>query len=171
MIDTPEPAGLVRGAAGMFARSRIPVTRAAVNGSPVWLFHPCFESTIAISGSGDPLTDVTVLVGVHDTYQLWSCFPAPPASVSTLTLVTPAGTSRARAPGRSGAVEDLPNLLVDSVDHLRPDAAGQPVDGQDDRRDDDQDARVFDHVLAGLLALEACRSKLPPLAALLCTSK
>lgn len=44
---------------------------------------------------GDPLTaNITALVGVHDTYQVWSYLPAPPASVSRLTLVTPGGTAR-----------------------------------------------------------------------------
>ena len=35
MIETPVPAGCVRGAGGMFARSRMPRTRLWVNGSPV----------------------------------------------------------------------------------------------------------------------------------------
>jgi hypothetical protein len=51
MIETPLPAGGVRGAGGMLARSRMPRTRRQVNGSPVGVFHPCLESTIAISRS------------------------------------------------------------------------------------------------------------------------
>ena len=52
-IETPCPSVRWRGAAEMAARSRMPATRDAVNGSPVGVRRPCFARIIAISESGE----------------------------------------------------------------------------------------------------------------------
>ena len=49
--------------------------------------------------TGTPLTGaITDVVPVGQSYEYWAYFPAPPATVSTVTLVTPGTAKRLSVP-------------------------------------------------------------------------